>query len=332
MTRTLLLLLAAALLAGSAFSHEVRPARLSVAEIADGRFLVRWAVPAIQNQRLAIDPVFAGACGTNEGRAEGGSSGASIQSWRIDCSRDLAGTRIEFSNLSATMVDVLVQITFLDGREYTGLVRPDAPAFRVPVRENDLSVFRSYLVLGVEHIWFGWDHLLFVLGLMLLVTDGRRLVWAITGFSVAHSITLALATLGFVFVPGPPVEAVIALSIVMLGVEAVRYHRGGEATFAIRAPWAMSIAIGLIHGLGFAGALNNYGLPDYAEFYALLAFNLGVEAGQLVFVAALVLLGSIVRRINVRLLPLTRVTAMWLVGICGSYWLVERSVGLFSLQ
>lgn len=330
MRRLATLLLLGALAATSAMAHEVRPARLTVTEISEDRYIVRWAVPAVRNRRLAIDPIFVTDCAPDPQGTEGNIAGASHRTWRIDCSSGLAGTQIEFANLSATMVDVLVQLTFLDGREYTGLVRPASPVFQIPVREETFSVFRSYLTLGVEHIWFGWDHLLFVLGLMLLVTDRRRLVWAITGFSVAHSITLALATLGFLFVPGPPVEAIIALSIVMLGVEALRYHRGGAPTFAIRSPWAISMAIGLVHGLGFAGALSEYGLPVYAQFVSLLAFNLGVEVGQLAFVAALVFVGFIARAFNPRLISPARVTAIWLVGVSGAYWLVERTVGLYN--
>ena len=330
MRRTLFYLLVGMLAAGAARAHEVRPARLSVNEISQGRYLVRWVVPAVRNQRLAIDPVFVADCSADIEGTEAYSAGASLRSWRIDCSSDLAGTPIEFANLQATMVDVLVQVAFLDGREYTGLVRPDSPVFRIPVRQNSSSVFRSYLALGVEHIWFGWDHLLFLVGLMLLVTDGRRLVWAITGFSVAHSITLALAMLGFVFVPAPPVEAVIALSIVLLGVEAIRYDRSGELTLAIRSPWVVSVAIGLIHGLGFASALSDYGLPVYAKLLALLAFNLGVEAGQLAFVAVLAIAWGVARTFDTRLLPRLRMAAMWLVGACGSYWFVERIVGLYN--
>lgn len=332
MTRTLLYLLTGILAAGSACAHEVRPARLSVSEIDEGRYLVRWVVPAVGRRRLAIDPIFAADCSSSDAGMEAYSAGASHRTWRIDCSSGLAGTQIEFFNLQSTMVDVLVQIAFLDGREYTGLVRPVSPIFWIPDREETSSVFQSYLVLGVEHILFGWDHLLFVLGLMLLVTDGRRLVWAITGFSVAHSITLALAMFKFVYVPAPPVEAVIALSIVLLGVEAHRYNRSGELTVAIRSPWLISIVIGLIHGLGFAGALSDYGLPVYAKLPALLAFNLGVEAGQLAFVAALVLAGRVLRAVDTRLLPRARMAAMWLVGVCGSYWLVERLVGLYTLS
>lgn len=317
----------------SVFAHEVRPAHLMVSEVSDGQYLVRWTVPAMGNRRLAIDPVFSGNCAETGDGVDGFAAGASVRSWYIDCDGALADTEIGFSNLPGTMIDVLVQVTFLDGRYYTGLVRPRDPVFRVPARDSETSVFGSYLVFGVEHILLGWDHLLFVLGLVLLVTGWRRLVWAITGFTAAHSITLALAMLDVVRVPGPPVEAVIALSIVVLAVEAIRYRRTGVETLAIRAPWLVSMAIGLIHGLGFAAALSEYGLPGHARFVSLLGFNLGVEMGQLAFIGVLVVLGVLVRRLEGRRAgwqqPRIQLLAMWFNGVCGSFWLVQRVTGFF---
>lgn len=329
MNRLPLLSCALLVFAGSVSAHEVRPALLKVSELSAGQFLVRWKVPAMGNQRLAIDPLFAAACVESGEHVEGFASNASVRSWRIDCSEGIANTDIRFPNLPATMIDVLVQISFLDGRYYTGLVRPGDPVFHVPTRDSEASVFRSYLLLGIEHILFGWDHLLFVLGMVLLVTDYRRLLWAITGFTAAHSISLALATLDIVRVPGPPVEAVIALSIVFLAVEAIRYRRTGDETLAVRAPWAVSMAIGLVHGLGFAGALGEYGLPAHARFVSLLAFNLGVETGQLAFIGVLLLLGVVVRRMDAQLVPRVQFAMMGFIGVCGSFWLVERVTGFF---
>ena len=292
--------------------------------------------------RLAVDPVFESSCGDVEESVDGYLGGAAVRSWKIDCPNGLAGSRIAFRNLPATMIDVWVRVGFLDGRTYAGLVRPSDPVFTVPERENRFEVFVGYLVLGIEHILFGWDHLLFVLGIVLLVTDLRRLVLAITGFTVAHSITLALAMFDWVRVPGSPVEAVIALSILVLAVEVTRHRRTGAETLAIRAPWIVSMGIGLVHGLGFAGALSEYGLPAHARAVSLFAFNLGVEIGQLAFVAALLVMGLVVRRIEMRLWPPTRlrpltklrspiqVAATWLIGVCGSFWLIERIAGFYS--
>ena len=309
-------------------AHEVRPALLNISEVSANTFLVRWKVPAMGNQRLAIDPIFIEGCTASDDQVNGFAEGASVRSWHVTCT-DLADSDIGFSNLSSTMIDVLVQITFLDGRYYTGMVRPSAPVFHVPDRDSEASVLGSYLALGVEHIIFGWDHLLFVVGMVLLVTNFKRLIWTITGFTVAHSVTLALAMLNVIRVPGPPVEALIALSIVFLAVEVVRYKQTGVETLAIRAPWLVSMLIGLVHGLGFAGALSEFGLPAHAKFLSLFGFNLGVEIGQLAFVTVLLVAAAGIRRTSKQLVPLAQTAATWSIGVCGAFWLVERVFGFF---
>lgn len=322
------LLLMYALVPLSASAHEVRPALLKVFEVSDQKFLVSWKVPAVGTRRLSIYPEFDSNFSSSQNRVSGFTSGASIQSWYIT-GRDLADTDITFINLSSTMTDVLVQASFLDGRYQTGLVRPSAPAFHVSARDNQATIFRSYMELGVEHILLGWDHLLFVLGMILLITSNRRLLWAVTGFTFAHSITLALATLDIIRIPGPPIEAIIALSIIFLAVEIAKYRQTGVETIAVRSPWLISIAIGLIHGLGFAGALSEFGLPSHARFTSLVAFNLGVEFGQLMFIALLIAIGALAQRFTVPLRQSIRFSAAWFIGISGSFWLTERIFGIF---
>ena len=311
-------------------AHEVRPARLIVTELNEGNYLIRWKVPALGDRVLAINPVFDTVCSDEADQHDGLSMGASVRTWSIQCAEGLAGTTITFNNLPATMIDVLVQVTFLDGRQHSGLVRPNVAAFKIPSRDSESSVFRSYVAFGVEHILTGWDHLLFVLGLVLLVTNRTRLLWAITGFTIGHSITLAIAVLGFVIIDGRPVEAIVALSIVLLGVENVRYRRTRVETLAIRRPWLVSSTIGLVHGLGFAGALSEYGLPPYAEYLSLFAFNLGVEIGQLAFVAGLMVAAYLLNRVSYKLLIPVQTAAMWLVGMSGAYWLVERTLTFYN--
>ena len=329
MIRFACLLVAALLLSSSSFGHEVRPALLTVSEVSEDQYRVQWKVPAMGETRLAIDPVFSTQCMNVDERVDANAYGAALSSWFVRCDGGLADTDIAFSNLSSTMVDVMVNISFLDGRSYTGLVRPTNPVFHIPDRESEVSVFGSYFILGVEHIAFGWDHLLFVMGLVLLVIDVRRLIWAITGFTIAHSMTLALAMLDVIRVPGPPVEAIVALSIVFVAVEAIHYRQGRGETLAVKAPWLVSALIGLVHGLGFAGALSEYGLPAYAKLISLLAFNLGVEAGQLVFVAVLLLAAAFIRRLDERLLSYVQIGAAWLIGVCGSFWLAQRFFGFY---
>ena len=189
----------------------------------------------------------------------------------------------------------------------------------------------AYLGLGVEHILFGVDHLIFVLALILLVKGWKRVLLTVTAFTVAHSITLGAATLGYLNVPGPPVEAAIALSIVLVAVEIVNVSRGQES-LAARIPWLIAFAFGLLHGLGFAGALSEVGLPGHAIPVALLFFNIGVELGQLLFVAAVMLLYSGWQRLWLRVAPvgatqshsLPTIGAAYCIGGIASFWLIER--------
>ena len=198
----------------------------------------------------------------------------------------LAGKRIDFVGLQATITDVLVRVRLLDGSESTTLVHPSQPWFELSAAPSKLHVAGAYLRLGIEHIWSGIDHLLFILALMILVKGTRRLIATVTAFTVAHSITLAGATLGFVHVPQKPVEACIALSIVFVACEIVHARQGWQG-WTERWPWIVAFTFGLLHGFGFAGALNAVGLPQTAIPVALLFFNVGVEIGQLLFIAAI---------------------------------------------
>ena len=196
----------------------------------------------------------------------------------------LAGKRIEFPGLQATVTDVLVRVQLLDGTHSTTLVRPSQPWVEITTRQGPLAVLGAYLAHGVEHILFGFDHLLFVLALILIVRNTRMLLLTVTAFTVAHSITLSLATLGVVHVPGPPVEACIALSILLVAGEISRLQQG-EPSLTASWPRAVAFAFGLLHGLGFASALIDIGLPQRDVPLALFAFNVGVELGQLAFIA-----------------------------------------------
>jgi hydrogenase/urease accessory protein HupE len=217
------------------------------------------------------------------------------------------------------------------------VVRKWSDARRMEV-EQKLYVAVSYLRLGVEHILFGFDHLLFVLAMVVLVREWRRVALTVTAFTVAHSITLAAATLGFVSVPGPPIEAAIALSIVLVAVEVVNTRRG-MPSFTARWPWLAALCFGLLHGFGFAGALAEIGLPHQAIPIALLFFNLGVELGQLAFVAAVLSAGATLRGvITPRLDPAlanrtsTRVdeTTAYAIGTVAAFWLIERTLAFFA--
>jgi hydrogenase/urease accessory protein HupE len=237
----------------------------------------------------------------------------------------LEAARIGFPGLEATITDVLVRVAQLDGTSSTTLVRPSRPWVEFKAPRGALAVAGAYLAHGIEHILLGFDHLLFVLALVLLVRSTRALFWTITAFTLAHSITLALATLGMVRVPGPPVEAAIALSILLLASEILRMQRGEQSLMA-RWPWLVAFCFGLLHGFGFAGALTALGLPRGDIPLALLAFNLGVELGQLAFIAAVLAVMTVAARTRVlsglerHALPATAHA----IGILAAFWFFER--------
>ncbi|GAH16014.1 unnamed protein product, partial [marine sediment metagenome] len=201
----------------------------------------------------------------------------------------LAGETITIDGLTATQIDVMVRIKFADGSTQSAILRPASPSFTVPSPETKATIAWIYMRLGIEHILQGIDHLLFVLGLLLIVGSRYTLIKTITAFTIAHSITLGIATLGYASAPVPPLNAAIALSILFLGPEILRAWRG-ETSFTIRHPWVVAFAFGLLHGFGFASGLTTIGLSSTEIPVALLLFNVGVEIGQLFFVMIIVML------------------------------------------
>jgi hydrogenase/urease accessory protein HupE len=279
----------------SVFAHEVRPAYLELRQTGAETYDVLWKVPGRgENLRLGLYVELpAGCTNVTEPRASM-INNAFTERWPVKCADGLSGGTIHIAGLRSTMTDVIVRLERLDGTAQVTRLTPAAPSFVVEAAAGALGVARTYTVLGVEHILSGIDHLLFVLALLIITRGGWKLVKTVTAFTLAHSITLALATLGFVRVPQAPVEAVIALSIVFVASEIVHARRGREGVTA-RAPWVVAFAFGLLHGFGFAGALNEAGLPQGHIPLALLFFNLGVEAGQLMFVVAVLALLWVVR-------------------------------------
>jgi hydrogenase/urease accessory protein HupE len=252
--------------------------------------------------------------------------GAEIKRWVIRTGpQGLDGWEVAVHGLPATMVDVLVRVAYADGRVVSRMLRPDAPSFTLTA-ETAGPAAGGYFVLGVEHILFGIDHLLFVFALVLIVRGIGPLVKTITAFTVAHSITLAAATLGWVHVPSAPVEAVIALSIGFVAAEIVRSRRG-QPGLTERAPWLVAGVFGLLHGFGFAGALSDVGLPANDIPLALLFFNVGVEAGQLAFVA--VALGVIALLRRIRLPDWTPHLPPYAIGSVAMYWVIERTAAIW---
>jgi hydrogenase/urease accessory protein HupE len=308
--------------AGLAAAHEVRPAYLSLREVGADRFDVLFKTPMSGDLRLALYVRFPDGVTAEPGVARP-TGDAMVQSWSIRAPGGLGGKSIEIDGLESTMTDALVRVEFADGHVWNARLTPSSPATGIPDRPGLFDTMSTYLVLGVEHILAGFDHLLFVAGLMLLTGANRRIVTVITAFTAAHSLTLAAATLGYANVPQRPVEAVIALSIVFLAVEILR-SRAGRTSITSGMPWIAAFLFGLLHGFGFAGALAEVGLPAGQVPVALLFFNLGVEAGQLLFVAALALAITLAGRLTKPMPRWTQAVPAYALGSIAMVLVVQR--------
>jgi hypothetical protein len=314
-------------------ADEFRPAYLQLTQTSADSYDVLWKSPALdENTPLKVRPVFPAGVSEQGARRSSFAAGTLRQRWRINVPSGLNGKAIEFPALADSRIDILVRLERLDGSVQLERILPSAPSFIPKASPGASEVAITYLSIGIGHILLGFDHLLFVLALVMIVKSTRRLLVTITAFTVAHSITLSLATLGVLHVPGPPVEAIIALSIVFVASEIIHQRQGREG-LASRKPWVVAFAFGLLHGLGFAGALAEVGLPENSIPLALLFFNIGVEIGQVLFIVAVlaiyrVLLQPLAGRFDLaRLAPLQA----YAIGGVASYWLIERVSGFFPV-
>ena len=311
-----------------AMADEFRPAYLQLRQVDATRYDVLWKVPALdETTTLKVVPVLPHGARSLTPVHSGYAAGTAVQRWRIEVDGGLADKAIEFSNLSAARIDVLVRLERADGSVQLGRVLPIDSRFVITASPGAFEVVQTYTVLGIEHILTGFDHLLFVLALVILVKGVRRLIVTVTAFTVAHSFTLVAATLGWVHVPSPPVEASIALSIVFVAGEIIR-ARQGNSGLTQRYPWVVAFTFGLLHGLGFAGALAEVGLPQLSIPIALLFFNIGVEIGQLMFIAAVLAVIAMGRWMGHRI-ALSQPQWLWrippyAIGGSASYWVIER--------
>ena len=311
-----------------AIAHEVRPAYLELTETLTDRYDVVWRTPVYAGRRLPVVlQLPAGVSTVVEPRLREFVDSV-VERRIVVVPGGLAGKRIEFVGLQATITDVLVRVQTRDGARSTTLVQSSRPWLEIAPARGSFAVAGAYLVHGIEHILLGYDHLLFVLALILIVRNWRMLIATVTAFTIAHSITLALATLGVVHVPGPPVEAAIALSILLLACEIARTS-AGQPSLTARWPWLIAFSFGLLHGFGFASALSEIGLPRGDIPLALFMFNLGVEIGQLAFIFAVLALLAAVRRIPVphSVIRRTRPVATYAIGTLAAFWFVERIAG-----
>jgi len=309
-------------------AHDSRPAYLEIKEIAPQQFSVLWRTPVMAGMRLPVILKLPDEVRSLKEPVVQQLTDSLVERRWISAEPDgLGGKRIEFPGLQLTITDTLVRIQMLNGAQTTTLVHPSQPWFELVGAPSKLHVAGAYLRLGVEHIWGGIDHLLFILALMLLVKGTRRLVATVTAFTIAHSITLAGATLGFVHVPQQLVEACIALSIVFVASEIVHARQGWQG-WTERWPWIVAFTFGLLHGFGFAGALREVGLPQTAIPVALLFFNVGVEIGQLLFIAAILSVMAVgrwlIRRAAIPQPAWAWRVAPYSIGGVAAFWVIQR--------
>lgn len=309
----------------AAFAHDVRPAFLQLTETGPARYEVVWKRPLRGDSAPPMAPVFPDDCHEVLSSDSLSMQGALVERSSVECSSTLSGRSLRIQGLGRTRIDTLVQVNLTDGSTQSFLLRGSHDGFVVAAAASGLGVAGSYVALGVEHILFGFDHLLFVLGLVWIVRRWRPLVGTITSFTLAHSLTLALASLGLVRVPGPPVEAVIALSIVCLAAE-ILHGLSGRPGWTARRPWAIAFSVGLLHGLGFAGALAEVGLPASHLPLALVSFNVGVELGQVGCVLVLSFLLRVTRDWHARMPRWVEPCAVYALGTIAAFWAAERSM------
>ncbi len=330
-------LLMVALPVPRAKAHALEPGYLEINALEDGQWRVTWRKPQVAGQPMKIDAVLPETCDPRRGPAPRFDGRAFVVGWVAKCEEPLSRGAVLIDGLSETATDVLVRYTTVpDAPAQTFRLTPDAPSVVLPEVPTRWGISGSYFALGFDHILGGIDHLLFVLALLLLISNLKRLVWAVTAFTAAHSITLAASALGWFALPMAPVEAVIALSIVFLAVEILN-RRDDRDTLMQRAPWIVAFAFGLLHGLGFASALREIGLPHSDIALALLTFNLGVEAGQLAFVAVVVSIGAAIRLVAPQFLEgqmrsgaYGLKVAGYAIGAVASFWTVERVVQIIA--
>jgi len=311
------------MVACAAQAHESRPAYLEINELTPNRYTVLWRTPVNAGMALPVRLQLPRGVRDLSPPAVRDLSDSRIESHLIESPDGLAGKRIDFVGLQGTITDVLVRVQLANGSQTNVLVHPSNAWVEIPREDGRMTVARTYVAYGIEHILGGADHLLFVLALLLVVRGWRRMVATVTAFTVAHSLTLAVATLGWIHVPAPPVEATIALSIVFVAAEIVRGMQGRPGPIS-RAPWLVAFCFGLLHGLGFASALAAVGLPQHAIPLALFCFNVGVEIGQLMFVAVILGAIALIHRLPLTMPRWAPYFAPYAIGSAATFWVFQR--------
>ena len=333
MKRVAALVALVVLAASAAHAHPLAPALLELEERgAPGHFAVRWKTPRADD---ALTPILPASCRAITAVRGDFEAGGYVRASEVQCGPSgLAGTTLAVGGLAASGTDALVRIDWMDGHSVRALLRPDAPSLRVPARESVLGLLVSHLRMGARHLAGGPDHLLFVAGLVALLGGGRRLLVAVTAFTAGHSATLALAALGFVRAPAALVEVAIAMTLVWLAMELTRRAGGAADRVGVaRRPLALPFGFGLLHGLGFASALGELGVPVREIPLARAGLNAGIEVGQLALVAALLALAAFARRFadvsGARAPRWAALVPAYAMGSLAIYWCLDRVAGAF---
>lgn len=329
--RLTILLLLALCLSLPAMAHRFAPSLLKVTEIAPGQYNLVWKTPAQATSSVPMRPQWPQSCAVTQANPPQMEGTGKVTSLQIACSAlgddGLVGDSLGIEGLAANQASAMVMVSLLDGRQYQQVLNAEQPSFVVPAEPDAGEVVTDYSFLGMEHIWGGIDHLLFVFGLLLLVGGGTRLLWTITAFTIGHSITLSLVTLGFFDYPVALVEFTIALSIFVLAVELTRE---GRNDLLWRNPWWLAGGFGLLHGMGFAGALAETGLPQDNVPLALLFFNVGIEIGQIAFILVVLALWWVVRKPIGERQEQLRWVPVYVLGGLSAMWCIERGLEVFS--
>jgi hypothetical protein len=311
-----------------AMAHPLDPSLLEITESSNATLEVLWRPSSTQSGEVSLQPILPAGCTnlTTPTVSQGGPR-ATVR-WRMGCAGGLVGQRVGVQGLRERQTDALLRVHLADGRSVKAVLRGDTPAMTIPEGTGALDVLRGYLGLGLEHILTGPDHLLFVLGLVLLARGRRLLLWTITAFTAGHSVTLSLAALGLVNIPPKPVEVLIALTIFVVAVE-LSGDAHGRTGWMQRYPWAVAFAFGLLHGLGFAGALTQVGFPTNEIPLALFSFNVGIEAGQLLFVGLVLAARAALRQFPIRWPEIVSAVPAYAIGSLAVRWIFERIAAIF---
>jgi hypothetical protein len=322
-----------ALVSQQAFAHEVRPAYLEIDQSAAQTYKVIWKQPTMGDVAIHLVPHLSNGWLENQPSDEYASAGFLIKTWVVQSKAraPLIGQSVTIEGIEETITDVFVRIRLQNGQRLDTMIRPEQPTFKISLADGNAMAMSAFLLLGIEHILTGPDHLLFVLGLLLLVRDRWTLLKTVSAFTLAHSVTLAAATFGLINLPTPLLNALIALSILFVAPEIIRAQNGGTS-LTIRYPWIVAFAFGLLHGMGFASGLTSLGLERSALLYALVFFNIGVEIGQLVFIALVLALKRAFGLMEIRWPRPLQMAPTYAIGVLGASWTIQYSAILFGVM